>query len=344
MRILYGIQGTGHGHISRAKELLPRLAGHASVDVLLSGGNSAMGLEDFIAYRKHGVSLSYDDQGGILFLNTLLDLRPISYVKDVSGVPLQSYNLVISDYEPISAWAARLKNIPCVALSHQASFLSSHTPRPKQQSQVAEAILQHLAPAERAIGFHFQRYDRFIEPPIIRSPIRSLRATNENHITVYLSAFHHDVLIKLLGQIREVDWHIFSPYCSNPVHQEHIRVYPVSNEPFLDSFASCKGVICNAGFETCAEAMYLGKKLAAIPIQRQYEQQCNAMAMQEMGIKIFTDIKSHIGKVRGWLENAEVITIDDIADPEKVIQQLLEIGSETYSMSPSHSEKLSFIR
>jgi len=121
-------------------------------------------------------------------------------------------------------------------------------------------------------------------------------------------------------------------------------VYPVSNEPFLDSFASCKGVICNAGFETCAEAMYLGKKLAAIPIQRQYEQQCNAMAMQEMGIKIFTDIKSHIGKVRGWLENAEVITIDDIADPEKVIQQLLEIGSETYSMSPSHSEKLSFIR
>lgn len=344
MKIFYGIQGTGHGHISRAKELLPELAKHASVDVMISGGNNAPDIEKFIIYEKHGISLSYDNNGGVSVIKTLLDLRPISFVKDINAISLQQYDLVISDYEPISAWAARLKNIPCVALSHQASFLSPNTPRPKQQSRVAEAILQHFAPAEHAIGFHFQRYDTFIEPPIIRSPIRSLKISNGNHITVYLSAYHHEVLIKLLNPVTEVDWHIFSPYCSIPIQQGHIRVFPVSNQPFLDSFASCKGVICNAGFETCAEAMYLGKKLVAIPIRHQYEQQCNAEAMQEMGIDILPDIKSHINEIRYWLEDPGVVTIDDITCPREVVRQLLEFGFEARDISSIHSKILSIVK
>jgi len=326
MKILYGIQGTGHGHISRAKELLPQLAKYVSVDVLLSGGNSAMGIEDFVAYIKHGVSLSYDDEGGISFIDTLLKLRPISFIKDVNRISLQHYDLVVSDYEPISAWAAKLKNIPCIALSHQASFLSPNTPRPKQQSRIAEVILQHFAPADRAIGFHFQQYDRFIEPPIIRSPIRKLKATNEDHITVYLSAYHHGALKKFLGPITEVDWHIFSPYCRTPVQHDHIRVYPVSNEPFLDSLASCQGVICNAGFETCAEAMYLGKKLLTIPILRQYEQECNAAALKQMGISVVNNLEENCDNIRYWLEEQKITEIKKIADPHEVVRNILEIG------------------
>lgn len=328
MKILYGIQGTGHGHLSRAKELLPQLAKYVSVDVLLSGGKSVMGIEDFVAYIKHGISLSYDDQGGISIFNTLLDLRPISFIKDVNGISSQRYDLVVSDYEPISAWAAKLKNIPCVALSHQAAFLSPNTPRPKQQYRAAEAILQHFAPADHAIGFHFQRYDQFIEPPIIRSPIRSLKTTNENHITVYLSAYHHEVLINHLGPITEVDWHIFSPYCRKPAQQDHIRVYPVSNEPFLDSLASCQGVICNAGFETCAETMYLGKKLLTIPIQKQYEQECNAAALTQMGISVINDLGKSYDKIRYWLEEQEITEIKEIADTRKVVQNVLKFGIE----------------
>lgn len=344
MKILYGIQGTGHGHQSRAKELLPHLANHATVDVLLSGGNRAVEIEHFVAYRKHGISFSYNDQGGISFLNTILDLRPISFIRDVNRISLQHYDFVVSDYEPISAWGATIKNIPCVALSHQASFLSSLTPRPGQQSRVAEAILQHFAPARDAIGFHFKRYDTFIEPPIIRAPIRSLKVSKGNHITVYLSAYHHEVLIKLLNPITEVDWHIFSPYCSTPIQQKHIRVYPVSNEPFLDSLASCKGVICNAGFETCAEAMYLGKRLVTIPIEYQYEQQCNAMAMQEMGIEILSGIKNQIPQIRRWLQDPGVVTIDNIAEPQEVVQQLLQIGSKSRDKPLVNSSILSAVR
>ena len=323
MKILYGIQGTGHGHISRAKELLPELAKYASVDVIMSGGNSVPDIEEFITYKKHGISLSYDNNGSVSIIGTLLDLRPISFVKDINKISLKKYDLVISDYEPISAWAAKFKNIPCVALSHQASFLSRKTPRPVHRSGVAEAILQHFAPAESAIGFHFKRYDSFVEPPIIRSPIKNLRTNTENHVTVYLSAFHHEVLMDIFAPIDEVDWHIFSPYCRKAKRVQNMSIYPISNQLFLDSVASCKGVICNAGFETCAEAMFLGKKLMAIPIHNQYEQQCNAAALKDMGILTLEGLRGKGDKIREWLENKRVIRIDEIADPKEVVKTLL---------------------
>jgi hypothetical protein len=50
MNILYGIQGTGHGHISRARELLPEFCKHAAVDVLISGYACQLELENDIAY------------------------------------------------------------------------------------------------------------------------------------------------------------------------------------------------------------------------------------------------------------------------------------------------------
>jgi len=43
------------------------------------------------------------------------------------------------------------------------------------------------------------------------------------------------------------------------------------------------GVFCGAGFETPAEAMFLKKKLMVIPMKGQYEQQCNAAALEEIG-------------------------------------------------------------
>ena len=40
MKILYAIQGTGNGHLSRAREFIPALAARTSMDVLISGTNA----------------------------------------------------------------------------------------------------------------------------------------------------------------------------------------------------------------------------------------------------------------------------------------------------------------
>jgi len=55
----------------------------------------------------------------------------------------------------------------------------------------------------------------------------------------------------------------------------------INNELFNQSLITCQGIITGGGFETPAEALYLGKKLMVVPINGQYEQQCNAAALSK---------------------------------------------------------------
>ncbi len=45
-------------------------------------------------------------------------------------------------------------------------------------------------------------------------------------------------------------------------------------------------MLCGAGFETPAEALFLGKKLMVIPMKGQYEQHINAASLKELGIPV----------------------------------------------------------
>jgi UDP-N-acetylglucosamine:LPS N-acetylglucosamine transferase len=51
MRILYGIPGTGNGHITRAIEIIPQLHQQGIVDVLVSGYQSEIPLPFPVKYK-----------------------------------------------------------------------------------------------------------------------------------------------------------------------------------------------------------------------------------------------------------------------------------------------------
>jgi predicted glycosyltransferase len=40
MKVLYAIQGTGNGHLSRAEDIVPQLRKRCQVDILVSGTQS----------------------------------------------------------------------------------------------------------------------------------------------------------------------------------------------------------------------------------------------------------------------------------------------------------------
>jgi uncharacterized protein (TIGR00661 family) len=329
MKILYGIQGTGHGHISRAREIIPILSQKADVDVLVSGYNCNMNLEDVEVIEKRGVSLTYDSEGSVSYLETALNLKPITFVRDINNLHVQDYDLIISDFEPVTAWASQQKNMLSVALSHQASFVSAKSPRPIKKSVIGEQILKHFAPCTSPIGFHFQRYDSFILPPIIRRDVRSLSPKRGRHVTVYLPAFDHQKLLQKFLQIPEVEWQIFSPSCYNSYTVMNVTVNPVGNKSFLDSMKNSFGVITGAGFETCAEAMFLGKKLLAIPISNQYEQYCNAAALKKMGVQTIRKVdESFADIVWSWVDETPAVQLSEIADTSKLVDLLMKLGTD----------------
>lgn len=327
MKLLYGIQGTGHGHISRAREILPHLSNRADVDILLSGYNCKLNLDGFSIIKKRGVSFEYDSRGGVSVLETARSLHPVKLLRDIQELDTDKYDLIISDYEPITSWASIASQVPCVGLSHQAAFVSDNCPRPLKKSVVAEQIMKHFAPCTRPLGFHYKRYDSFIEPPVIRSQIKSLNPTQENYITVYLPAFDHETLASVFLEFDTIRWEIFSPFCTKSYTRNHIAVHPLGNETFLKSLECCSGVITSAGFETCAEAMYLRKKLFVIPIKNQYEQLCNAAALEMMGICIAQNWGDALEeKLRSWLNDYPVVHLEEIADAERVAEKLFRMA------------------
>jgi uncharacterized protein (TIGR00661 family) len=341
MRILYGIQGTGHGHISRAREILPLLSNNAEVDVLLSGYNCKMSLENVRVLKKRGISLTYSNNGRVSLYETIRNLKPVTFLKDVNQLKPLSYDLVISDYEPISAWAAYKAEVPSLALSHQAAFMSDFSPRPARQSLFAEQILKKFAPCKSALGFHFRRYDSFIEPPIIRTEILNLNPESGNHVTVYLPAFHHDKLIPHFKRVKNAEWHIFSPSCSSVFKDANIRINPVSNNGFLKSLETCRGVLTSGGFETCAEAMYLGKKLMVLPIQNQYEQLCNAAALHQMGINVIYNVTEQFSNILDeWLHTANVRELTDIANTDELRDTIVNYANKKNTSTKEFTEHL----
>ncbi|TVQ66871.1 MAG: hypothetical protein EA360_05160 [Balneolaceae bacterium] len=324
MKILYGIQGTGHGHISRAREIVPVLSEKSDVTLLISGYNCHLELEGYEVIKKRGISLAYDDSGGVSYLNTVAQIQPLRFFKDLESIDMDSFDLIISDYEPLSAWAARFKRKPSVALSHQAAFLSAASPRPEKKSRFAEQILRNFAPCNHSVGFHFRRYDSFIQPPVVRREVLGLTLADHGHVTVYLPAFDPSYLSQLFKQFPDRNWHIFSPLCTTPFTEDNVEVWPVGNRAFLKSMSESNGIITGAGFETCAEAMFLGKKLLVMPIRNQYEQYCNAAALSKIGIDVIWNPPDRLTEqIRFWIDHSEPVSLPEIADIDQITNELL---------------------
>ncbi|SOD19710.1 glycosyltransferase family protein [Pedobacter xixiisoli] len=285
MKILYAIQGTGNGHVSRAREIVPLLQQHGEVDLLISGTQVDVKLAQEIKYNFHGFSFVFGKKGGVDHYKTWKNMNLPQFRRDMKAIPLKDYNLILNDFEPISAWACRLQGIESVSLSHQASFKSKKVPRPKTVDW-GKLILSRYAPTTHHIGFHFDRYDDFIYKPVIRSEIRTLAPTNLGHYTVYLPAIDDKDLVNVLKQIPQVRWEVFSKHTKVAYADANVFVEPINNEKFNQSMASCEGVFTGGGFEGPAEALHLGKKLLVAPMRFQYEQQCNAYALKQFGLPV----------------------------------------------------------
>jgi uncharacterized protein (TIGR00661 family) len=321
MKILYSVQATGNGHISRAMEILPYLELYGQVDIFLSGANSSLSLDLPIKYRSKGLCIFYNTHGGLSYLEMAKHFAPFRILREVRELPVEKYDLILNDFESITAMACAFKKIPSVNFGHQASFKSAKTPRPEKKDFVGEWILQHYARANQYIGLHFESYDDFILPPVIQKSILQAEAMDEGHITVYLSSFGDRELMRRLQPIKDFKFQVFSKEAKQPVIIDNIEFIPVNREAFSKSLISCHGIMTGAGFETPAEALWLGKKLLVIPIGGQYEQECNGEALKRMGVtKLKTLDENFSSDFSQWINSTHLIKYRPALDTESIIR------------------------
>lgn len=307
---------------------MPLLQQYGELDVLISGTQADVQLNCPLSYRFHGFSYIFGKKGSVDHWSTYKKMNLPRMMRDIRSLPLKEYDLIINDFEPVTAWACKLQGRPSVALSHQASFLSKNTPRPRDKFHWHEWVFKHYAPTTHQIGFHFESYDKFINTPVIRSEIRNLETNNFGHISVYLPAYHDHLLVSYLKKIPEVRWEVFSKHSAKTYTENNVLVQPINNAKFNHSLANSTGLLTGGGFEGPAEALFLGKKVLVMPMKYQYEQLCNAEALKKMGIPVIYQLDDEfISKVKHWLSTENTVAVNFPDCTSAIVENMIK----TYS-------------
>jgi uncharacterized protein (TIGR00661 family) len=324
MKVLYAIQATGNGHVSRANEIIPLLQKKCDLDILLSGTQADVGLNHPVKYSSKGLSFVFGKKGGVDLYKTFKQMQSKKFLSEIKKLPVEEYDLVINDFEPVSAWACKIRNIPCIGMSHQFAVMHRNAPRPVNADLFAVMVLKYYAPYQSGVGFHFKKYGDNIFTPVIKKEIRNALVKNLGHYVVYLPAYDDKKLISFFSVFKNTEWQIFSKHTNKIYKTDNCFIQPVNTAAFTKSFTTCEGIVCGAGFETPAEALQMGKKLLVIPMKHQYEQHCNAAAAHELGVPVIKSLKKkHLHKVENWLNDKQALRIDFPDETEKIIDFVL---------------------
>lgn len=306
MKLLYAVQATGNGHITRARALLPALqqAG-ISVDFLFSGRPRER-LFDMQCFRdfQHRTGFTFvTREGQVHGWKTLKSARISEFMADVRSLDLSGYDLLLNDFEPVSAWAARRQKLPSLGLAHQ--YALRYSLPGTQRALWLKPAMDLFTPLDRYIGVHWQSFDQAILPPLLSLPgvTDGEMVEPAPFVLVYLP---FESTEQVIAWLKPLTGQAFRIYADVPeaVSYGHVEVRPLCRQAFPVDLKRCQGVICNTGFGLCSEALLLGKRLLTKPLKGQIEQYSNACILQQMQ-RAEVMPKFDLQCVRDWLVSPE---------------------------------------
>lgn len=301
MKILYGVQATGNGHITRARAMHKALSQQGSqVDYLFSGRQrqDLFDMEAFGDFACHPGLTFVTASGAIQPIATYRQNRIGTLLRDIKELDLSPYDLILTDFEPISAWAAHRQKKTAIAIGHQYAF--DHTIPKRGNNPLSALFMRHFTPATLRLGLHWHHFNQPILPPIADTHQQELTVI-PNKILVYLGFEDTESVIAYLRPFQEHQFFIYAPI-SAAQDRGNIQLRPLSRSGFQEDLASCNGVISNAGFELASEAIHLGKKLLVKPLKGQMEQLSNAAALEQLTLGMTMDSLDNI-VLQHWLKD-----------------------------------------
>jgi uncharacterized protein (TIGR00661 family) len=277
----------------------------ATVDFLFSGrGSDAyFSMEAFGEYQSRCGLTFKSHHGKIDVWQTAKQAQPRQLLKEISELDVSGYDLVMNDFEPVTAWAARQQQVPCLGLSHQNSFRYDVPAAPR--SWLDQLLVRYFAPCDQHIGLHWHHFNQPLLPPIVHlnTPVTGQPQSAPPRVLVYLpfeDLMHITALLQALPEQQFVCYH---PSQQQQVQLGNVCLKPLSHQQFLQDLHQCQAVISNAGFELPSEAMALGKKILVKPLAGQFEQQSNAATLHQLGLASqMPQLELEI--IRQWLAKA----------------------------------------
>jgi uncharacterized protein (TIGR00661 family) len=308
MKILYGVQGTGNGHISRAR-MMARYFSQAAqhqplqIDYLLSGRepDKFFDMDCFGKYQYRQGLTFVTKAGSIQYFDTLRQNNIFRFIRDIITLDVSSYDLIISDFEPVTAWAGRLTGKSVLGIGHQYAF--SYAIPVEGYHIVARNIMRYFAPANISVGLHWHHFGHPILPPIIDKQVT--RQGGGNKVLVYLPFEDQQKVTEMLNRLGSFDFVQYAPELIKG-EQANVSLRKTCLEGFKKDLASCEAVICNAGFELVSECLNLGIAVLVKPLKGQMEQLSNAEALRQLAYGQTIDELS-VDNIGRWLRSEKTV-------------------------------------
>ena len=170
---------------------------------------------------------------------------------------------VLSDFEPYSTKAARRAGIPVLQLNHPGIVLRTQTLMP-------DALLCKIVAASMMGDYDHCLISSFYQGdigPILREDVCRAEPEYCDHLVVY-------VRDGMLSAVKDA---------LQKRTSRELRFFPSKKHDFIESLASCAGVVATSGHQLSSEALHLGKPLFSIPMEGQFEQRLNAVMIERSG-------------------------------------------------------------
>jgi len=291
--ILYGVNGEGAGHSTRAREVITHLIGRGHVVHVASFDRGLQNLrEDFEVTEIYGLRFAYVNNQ-VRYRRTVARnlatmrqaARSVARLKEL--VEACDIGLVITDFEPLTCHVGHRKHLPVISIDNQHCLTNTEVSYPRQyrrDATVAKLVTRMMVPrADVYLTTSFftsriKRRNTFLFPPILREEVLKAKPTKGDHVLVYVTS-PAPALAKLLGTVR-------CPFIAYGFGREgregNILYKKPSLEGFFADLTSARGIVANAGFSLVTEALYLGKPYLAVPVKHQFEQVFNAYWLAKM--------------------------------------------------------------
>ena len=292
--ILYGVNGEGSGHSTRAQEVLSHLIADGHRVHVASFDRGLRNLrEKFDVTEIYGLRLAYVNNevryGRTLTRNLLaVRQRAKSIAVLTERVEEWKIQLIITDFEPLTCHVGHHLRLPVISIDNQHCLTNTDVSYPRKyrrDAAVAKLVTRIMTPRTDAYlvtSFFEARVTRprtFLFPPILRQSVLDAAPTTGEHVLVYVTS-PAPALAKLLGNVR-------APFVAYGFGREgqigNVLYRKPGMDQFLKDLIGAKAVIANAGFSLMTESLHLSKPFLAIPIEHQFEQIFNAYWLDRMG-------------------------------------------------------------
>lgn len=98
---------------------------------------------------------------------------------------------------------------------------------------------------------------------------------------VYLPFDNLAETVAKLEQLRREHFVVYTGQVSVETQRRNVSIYPLSQSGFEHHLQRCSRLVCNSSFQLISEAIYLGIPTLVKPLRCHFEQQANAMALEE---------------------------------------------------------------